>query len=56
MKILMILSLGLLSGCSPIYFCPDKIALKTGIDFEIQEGMKTKNKPSVCATAEWIFR
>lgn len=56
MKILMILSLSLLCGCNPTRVVPDMAVLKSGVEFEMQQGTPLKSKPNVSALLEWKFR
>lgn len=32
---------------------PDHAGIRTGIDFEMQEGCKTKTKPGIHGTLDW---
>lgn len=44
-----------MSGCARDYSSlkPDHIGLRTGVDFEIQEGCKTKTKPGSHICVDW---
>jgi len=56
MKYLLFLAIGMsLASCARDYKAlkPDHVAIRTGIDFEIQEGCKTITKPSVSGCMEW---
>lgn len=43
------------SCCTRDYTClkPDHVGVRTGVDFEIQEGCNMKTKPSVHGCLDW---
>lgn len=56
MKYLLFLAIGIsLASCARDYTVlkPDHIGVRTGVDFEIQEGCKVKTKPSVSGCMDW---
>lgn len=56
MKYLLFLAIGMsLASCARDYKAlkPDHVGIRTGVDFEIQEGCKTKTKPSVSGCLDW---
>lgn len=56
MKYLLILFAGLsVTCCTRDFTClqPDHMGLRTGVDFEIQEGCAVKTKPSVHGCLDW---
>lgn len=47
-----LLAMGMTS-CAIERCCPDHIGLRSGVDFEVQEGTKPKVKPGVHACVDW---
>lgn len=58
MRYLVLLALGaFLPSCSPQMrqFAPNHVGISPSVEWEIQEGCKTKHKPKVSSSIDWNF-